>query len=138
MKGMACRRCADKHGILIEMFRHAGPIVHDALVRCLDKVLHTGEYPNDWGELLYVMIPKTVNTMDVNNWRPLAILDITYKIFSRILHRRLMPILEPHQPPEQMGFRPSLGTDYALLVLENVIQKSIEYNMPLWIISVDL
>ena len=120
------------------MFRHAGPIVHDALVRCLNKVLHTGEYPNDWGELLYVMIPKTGNTMDVNNWRPLAILDITYKIFSRILHRRLMPILEPHQPPEQMGFRPSLGTDYALLVLENVIQKSIEYNMPLWIISVDL
>jgi hypothetical protein len=37
-----------------------------------------------------------------------------------------------------MGFRSTTGVDDALLVLECVIGKSIEWNVPLWIVSIDL
>ena len=38
----------------------------------------------------------------------------------------------------QMGFRPGRGTDDALAVLECAVSNSIEFNAPLWIVSVDL
>ena len=37
-----------------------------------------------------------------------------------------------------MGFGSSHGTEDAVLVVENVMQQSIEYGSPLWIISIDL
>eukprot|EP00959_Pyramimonas_sp_CCMP1952_P183583 3838621-Pyramimonas_sp.AAC.1 len=55
-----------------------------------------------------------------------------------MLRNRLGSTLEGAQPPEQMGFRPQKGTEGALLILESVISQSIEWNVPVWIVSVDL
>ena len=38
----------------------------------------------------------------------------------------------------QMGFRSKRGTDDALIVLESVVGKCIEFNIPLWFVSLDL
>ena len=37
-----------------------------------------------------------------------------------------------------MGFRRKRSTEDALLILENVIGKSLEFNTPLWFASLDL
>ena len=37
-----------------------------------------------------------------------------------------------------MGFRSQRGTEDALIVLESIIGKSIEFNVPLWFVSLDL
>eukprot|EP00959_Pyramimonas_sp_CCMP1952_P374544 7844128-Pyramimonas_sp.AAC.1 len=55
-----------------------------------------------------------------------------------MLRNRLVSTLEGAQPPEQMGFRPQKGTEDALLILESVIGKSLEWNAPVWIVGVDL
>ena len=72
------------------------------------------------------------------NWRPISILPVCYKIFAKVIHLRLRPILEPQIADDQMGFMPSRGCDDALLVLELVIEKSIDQHMPLWFASLDL
>ena len=84
------------------------------------------------------MLPKTGDTLNPNNWRPIAILDVTYKIFAKVLHGRVAPTLEAQQPSEQMGFRRQRGTDDALLVLECVVGASVEWNSPIWFLSIDL
>ena len=63
---------------------------------------------------------------------------VCYKIFARIIYNRIQPGLEACQSDEQMGFRPNRSTEDALLILENVIGKSIEFNTPLWFASLDL
>ena len=72
------------------------------------------------------------------NWRPIAILKITYKIFAKMLHDRLQPLLETEQSMDQVGFRRGTGIDHALAVFETVCGRSIEWNSEIWFASLDL
>ena len=62
----------------------------------------------------------------VTNWRPIAALKITYKIFSKLVHARIQDLLEREQSWDQMGFRSLLGVDHALAVLDTVLSKAVE------------
>ena len=84
------------------------------------------------------MLPKTGSRNDVKNWRPIAILRITYKIFARLLFARLQPVLEREQTRDQVGFRPGRSVDDAFVVLEDLCTKAWEWELPLWIASIDL
>lgn len=46
--------------------------------------------------------------------------------------------LESHQSDDQFGFRRLRRTDDVFIILETVINKLIEFNMPLWMGSIDL
>ena len=84
------------------------------------------------------MLPKSGDLSNPSNWRPIAILKVTYKIFARVLHGRLKHQLYQEQSDEQMGFMPARSTEDALLVLETVISKAIDYHVPLFFASLDL
>lgn len=100
------------------MFVYDGSVLHVALLQILNVVLRTGNIPSDWIELLFIMLPKFGDLLNASNWRPIAMLDITYKIFAKMPHVRLAPTLERQQSDEQVGFRPRRSCDDALLVLE--------------------
>ena len=46
--------------------------------------------------------------------------------------------MHQQQSDDQMGFRPGRGTEDALIILESVISKSIEFNMPMCFASLHL
>ena len=84
------------------------------------------------------ILPKTGDLTNPGNWRPLAILNITYKIFTRMVYKRVKPILEAQQSKDQIGFRSFVGVDDAFAVFENVCSKSMEWSVPIWFASLDL
>ena len=59
-------------------------------------------------------------------------------IFARILHNRLRTQLDSQHSCEQYGFCPGRSTNDALLVFEEVVRKCPEWQVPLWVISLDL
>ena len=75
---------------------------------------------------------------NVNNWRPIAVLPILYKTFSKLIYARISPILESCQSNDQFGFRKDRRIDDVLGILENMVGKTSEWNLPLWIASLDL
>ena len=48
------------------------------------------------------------------------------------------PILEKEQSDDQFGFRIDRRIDDVFSILENVISKSNEWNLPFWMVSIDL
>ena len=88
--------------------------------------------------MTFSMLPISGDLSDVSNWRPIAILSIFYKVFSRIVYHRLKHCLDQEQSEDQYGFRPNRRIEDVFVVLENVIGKSIEYNLPLWMVSLDM
>lgn len=71
----------------------------------------------------------------VANWRPIVVLKITF--FANVCHP-LKHMLDNKQSHDQFGFQPSLGVENALIVLETVIDKSLERGFILWMTSLDL
>ena len=75
---------------------------------------------------------------DPNNWRLIAILNITYNFFARLVYQRISYGLDEHQSEDQFGFRHSRSTTHALLVLESMLSKGIEYIVPVRVVTIDL
>ena len=84
------------------------------------------------------MLPKSRNLNEVSNWRPIAILPILCKIVGRLLYGRLLPILEASQSNDQFGFRANRRIEDVFGIIENIIGKTNEWNLLLWMISLDL
>ena len=101
-------------------------------------MLYTGEFDADWRRTVFVFLPKSGNLEDPTNWRTIAILRICYNIFARLLYNRIKAWLVPQQSPEQMGFLPGRSAEDAMLMLEETVSKSFEFNMPLFFAGLDL
>jgi hypothetical protein len=71
------------------------------------------------------------------NYRPIAIVPILYKLFSRIIGARIKDILLEAQAVDQAGFRPGFSCDDHLFAISLVAEKLNEFNQPLWIAVVD-
>ena len=131
-------RCADSDGLFAEMFKYASIETKLCLLDLFNASLKTGQLELSWRHSEFVMLPKSGNLSETNNWRPIAILKITYKIFSSLLHLRLRRQLDYQQSVDQVGFRPKTGVDHAFVVLEAIIGKTLEWQCGIWFASLDL
>ena len=138
LKHLRRNKCADSNGIVAECFAHGSLELHEHLLRIFNLMLVDGHVEERWKQTTFSMIPKTGDPTNPGNWRPLAILNITCKIFSRMVYKRVKPILEAQQSKDQIGFRSSVGVDDAFAVFENVCSKSMEWSVPMWCANFDL
>ena len=60
-----------------------------------------------------------------------------YKLFSKVLTRRLIKNLDEQQPCEQAGFRTGFSTADHIQTINQVIEKVQEFNLPLYMAFVD-
>ena len=60
-----------------------------------------------------------------------------YKAFIKVIQNRIGRQLDSHQPPEQTGFRPSFSTTDHLQTLNQIMEKHIEFQKPLYLAFVD-
>ena len=81
---MSKGKCADKAGIFMEMIMSGSYCLDMVLVRMFNSLLRYGQFPSEWQTLFFVMLPKPGQPMDVNNWRPIAILSVIYKVFAKL------------------------------------------------------
>ena len=138
LRKMCCRKCQDEYGLVVEMFKCASDTVLRLVLTMFNNILRTGTVDPTWHDTLFVMLPKKGDRSKPGNWRPIAILRTTYKIFSKLVYERLRGHLEAKQPPDQVGFRKQHSINDAFAVLENVCGKSLEWNIPCWVASLDL
>ena len=56
----------------------------------------------------------------------------------QLIYSRINPILEGAQSNDQFDFRKDRRIDDVLGILENMVGKTSEWNLPIWIGSLDL
>ena len=122
----------------MEMISDCGDFLQQRLVDEYNRLLHSGFAETGWHDTFFKLLPKTCNLKEPANWRPIAILNVSYKLMARMVYNRLHMTLEKHQPDEQFGFRPKRSTTDALLILEHVVGTSVKCNADLWFASLDL
>ena len=72
-----------------------------------------------------------------SNYRPITVIPILYKLFARLLFKRLVGILDPEQSPDQAGFRSGFSTDDHLFTVEHLQEKGYEFQIPIWFAAID-
>ena len=137
IKRMKRHKAQGVDGITSDIIKLGGPMVLTYLTNIFNNILRTKQIPDSWDEAKIVILFKKGDPKDIKNYRPIRLLSHSYKIFTRLLQTRIERTLDENQPREQAGFRKGYSTTDHLQALNQIIEKSNEYNLPLCIGFID-
>jgi len=95
------------------------------------------EVPEAWKKTRIKVLFKSDDPQLAKNYRPISVLSVLYKLFSRVLYGRIQKHLLEQQSVDQAGFRTGFGCDDHLFAVTMVAEISNEWRMPLWVAAVD-
>lgn len=84
-----------------------------------------------------ILLYKKGDPADIGNYRPISLMSCFYKLFASCLLERIASAIDAHQPIEQAGFRSGFSTIDHIQVVDQVIEKYLEFNKPLYLAFID-
>ena len=83
------------------------------------------------------LIPKKGDSSQINNWRPISLLNCIYKILSKAVNNRLKKIADNITSRAQKGFTQSRYIQEVLINVIHSIKHCNEGNIPAFVLSLD-
>ncbi|KAK3510172.1 hypothetical protein QTP70_026760 [Hemibagrus guttatus] len=108
------------------------------LTRLCNIAWRSGTVPLDWVTRVVIPLFKKGDRRVCSNYRGITLLSLPGKVYSRVLERRVRPLVEPWIQEEQCDFGPSRGTLDQLYTLHRVLEGSWEFAQPVHMCFVDL
>ncbi|KAI5722002.1 hypothetical protein M8J76_002173 [Diaphorina citri] len=130
-------KAAGDDGITNELIIYGKESIIPKLTKIFNRILYECEIPKQWKISKIILIFKKGSREDISNYRPISLSSTIYKVFVKIIQQRLRKKIEEHQPPEQAGFRKSYSTMDNLQTINQLLEKSNEYQVKLSISVVD-
>ena len=132
------RKAGGRAGILPELLLYGGPELHDRLIVLMEDIWKGGTVVKDWKDAEIVPIPKKRDLTKCDNWRGTSLLDVAGKVFARILQDRLQVLAKEVLPESQCGFRKGRGCIDMIFVARQLVEKSREHDVSLFVLFIDL
>ena len=137
LKSMKRGKAPGEDGISIDLIKDAGDIAIVKLAELFTKCLREGKTPKAWKNTIIILIHKKGDTKDLKNYRPISLLSVIYKLFTKVITNRIADTLDLNQPREQAGFRSGFSTTDHIHTLNQIIEKTNEYRKPLCMAFID-
>jgi endonuclease/exonuclease/phosphatase family metal-dependent hydrolase len=138
LKTLKSGKCKDTAGIKAEMLKNIGYKTRKVLLDLFNSILQgTSETPKSWRKSVITVLYKSGDSAEAKNYRPICIIPVLYKLFSKLLYSRLYPILDLAQSPDQAGFRHNYSTLDHLFVFKMLQEKSEEFQLNTWAAALD-
>ena len=117
-------KAAGPDGIPVHIFKELDLDGLMILQHLLNDWWNGKEIPIEVTQAQVVLIVKNKgNKADLGNYRPISLLNATYKIYTTILQKRLAEVLDPHLQPTQYGFRRKKSTANAVHYVRRVMEN---------------
>ena len=108
------------------------------LLQLYNDILTTPQIPEEWYLATVVSIFKGKGSdTDVGNYRPISLLNASYKILASMIQTRLAKASEPKLRKTQYGFRAERSTTHPLFILRRAMEWSQMTDKPLQLLFLD-
>lgn len=121
-----------------EMLKALGEGGMKWLTRVCRIVWKSGVAPEDWQTGVIVPIYKKGSEKECSNYRGITLLSLPSKVYAKVLLKRLKVVVDNEIQDEQCGFRAGRGTTDQLFILQQVVEKTWEYDRQAHMCFVDL
>ncbi|XP_018359895.1 PREDICTED: uncharacterized protein LOC108759103 [Trachymyrmex cornetzi] len=137
LRKMKNNRSPSDDEIVIEAIKIGGEIIMKKIETLFNLCLQDATIYYRWNNAVMILLHKKSDKTNLENYRPISLLDHLYKLFTRIITTRMENKLDLYQPREQAEFCSNFRTNDHLQSLKVLIEKSVEYNRPLVSLFVD-
>ena len=107
-----------------ELLKHGGRTLKQKLYKLIPMIWNNDQVPQQWYEGIICPVYKKGNRLHWNNYRPITLLNIAYKIFAILLNKRLMENIENKLEDNQTGFRPNRSTIDNIFLVRQISRKA--------------
>ena len=137
---LSTNKAAGINGVTVEMIKNSPSIVQDWLCNCLNCWLELNEVPKCILRSQIWLIPKGLYDGNPVNTRPINLIDVTRKLFSMILARRLSRAIELNNLLKgiNFGFREGMSTIDGIKSLQLIIEHAHIKNKKLCVVLLDI
>ena len=98
------------------------PELHEELLEVLNSVYLSGTVPPEWHLSALIPIPKKGDLSLHNNYRGIALMSISAKLYNHVLLSGIRRALDSHLRNNQNGFQPHRSTTQHVLTLRRLIE----------------
>ncbi len=110
----------------------------DELLLLFNKCWNTATIPDHWKEAFVVAIYKNKGHPELpKSYRPISLLNSLYKIYARLIQKRLSNSLEPRIRNRQHGFRKNHSTSDPIHTLRRLMELFEATREPLYLLFID-
>ena len=121
-------------GVMPELLKRIN--VDDIILKFANKLLLTGDLPEQFATLNILPIPKSGDLSCTSNYRGIVLTSLVAKVINRMILNKIRPAIDPFLRGNQSGFRPGRSTTTQILarrMIEGVRRK----NLPAVMVFVD-
>lgn len=128
IKRMKRRKACGPDEIPMEMIKELDDTNLIKLYELICDWWNNENMPKEETRARVVSIFKKGDTSDIGNYRPISLLNSTYKIFTAILVDRILDKLDKHLQRTQFGFRKNKSTANAIYLIRRLIDNAERAN----------
>jgi hypothetical protein len=130
LKYLKNNKAAGADSIAAELLKNGGPNLVGALHEVIQKAWTGETLPRRWTEGVLCPVYKKGDKLDCKNYRGICFLNVTYKVFAKILFDHFLPHANAAVQHYQAGIQSSgkSSTDQLFALLQ-ILEKCNEFNI---------
>ena len=123
----------------IAVWKVLPPAWLSAVARLLNLIEAAGSWPAEWLDAYIVMIPKSAGGSRPRDQRPITVLPMVYRLWSKAVVLEWQPVMQhSYLGQAAMGFRAQAGTLHVAQLLSDIITLCRTRGSELWLMSFDI
>ena len=138
LKSFQENKSPGEDGFTVEFYEYFFDSVGSYLLESLNAAYEVGELSISQRRGVITLIPKDdADLLDLQNWRPITLLNTDYKIASKALARRLETIISKLVHPDQTGFMKERYIGENLRLISDVLEYTKTEDLTGVLVSLD-
>ena len=138
LASFANNKSPGEDGFTKEFYESFFDLLWKDLLNSYNEAFHKGELSISQRTGILTLIPKEdINFTDLKNWRPISLLNLDYKILSKILAKRLEQFLPNLIHSDQTGFVRGRYIGQNIRLLSDIMEFSNDRQCPGILLFVD-
>ena len=137
IKTMALNKTPGVDGLPVEFYLENWERIKNDILAIYDTVLDTGYLGKSQKRGIITIIPKTNNTLDIRNYRPISLLCTDYKILSKLFAERIKRLLHKVINNKQFCGIPGRSINQCNMELRDMIQYAKNTNLNMGVLNLD-
>lgn len=137
LKDMANNKAPGKDGVITEFYQKFWPLIRSDYMAMISDALAAGWFPNGVTCGVLAMLHKGGPRSLLTNWRPIALLNVVYKLYAKALQLHLEPVLSKIICDDQSAFLPGRFILDNIMLTHETIDWARHSHQPLIFLKLD-